>query len=254
MPIIGSITEEGKTLVPVYIEGEGSAAGGSVEVSDPIPVLSNAIAMCGSFYSSTFYGLIAGPGGSLSSVTWNRTSDPVVKTLGVTIPSTTVNPQSSGFMCTIGRSGDGSSSCNDFYISQIEGEELKEGTLYVPNQRIYDYYHFNTSTSNYSNAPEYMITTGGGNLKIHNQTSKDLIISISGEFCGNIPELPTGAYHGSGSYSGYASWTRYEIGSLSTSQEVKANSASSQLEYGEGYNSGYMSDQPYNFTITIAFA
>ena len=208
--------------------------------------------MCGSFYSSTFYGLIAGPGGSLSSVTWNRTSDPVVKTLGVTIPSTTVNPQSSGFICTIGRSGDGSSSCNDFYISQIEGEELKEGTLYVPNQRIYDYYQFHSNTDVYTRAPIYNIVTGGGNLKIYNQTSKDLIIGISGEFCGDIPELPSGQYKDSA--TGYASWNTYEIGSLSISQEVKANSASPQLEYGEGYDSRYMSDQPYNFTITISFA
>ena len=228
--VIGNIVEDGKLFSPVYImTGDASSSGNEGEANNK--VLGSSIAMCGSFYSSTFYGLIAGPGGQLSSVTWDRTSDPVVKQLGVVIPSTTTNPQSFGFIVNIQSTGNNASnSCNNIYISEIEGEELKEGTLFLPNQ------NFRVSQQTSGAQETYISGFYGGYYQVYNNTSKNLNVSLSGIYK-EIFEKPASAS------------CNFSIGST-----VNASSNSNKLSFGGNAAYGNIADLPYDITCTITFA
>ena len=94
MPTIGNIVEDGKLLVPVYVEGEGSSSSG--EGSTTI-IPTSTLGLTGGFYSGTFYGMALGSDGRLTTFSWNRSGDPVVISNGLSLPISG-NPTATGYM------------------------------------------------------------------------------------------------------------------------------------------------------------
>ena len=168
MPTIGSIVEDGKLLVPVYVEGEGSSSSG--EGSTTI-IPTSTLGLTGGFYSGTFYGMALGSDGRLTTFSWNRSGDPVVISNGLSLPISG-NPTATGYMVYSEYVGTSSSNYgNCIHICQT-GDTLTDGNFSENLSLQYYYYSYSSSRSiSFKN-------------QFKNETSKNLLISMkaSGTF------------------------------------------------------------------------
>ena len=163
MPTIGNIVEDGKLLVPVYVEGEGSSSSGSEESTTIIPT--STLGLTGGFYSGTFYGMALGSDGRLTTFSWNRSGDPVVISNGLSLPISG-NPTVTGYMVYNEYIGTNSSTYgNCIHICQT-GDTLTDGNFSENLSLRYYYYRYSSSPIQ--------------NFKIQfkNETSKNLLISL----------------------------------------------------------------------------
>lgn len=156
MPTIGNIVEDGKLLVPVYVEGEGSSTGSTGTTIIPTSTLG----LTGGFYSGTFYGMALGSDGRLTTFSWNRSGDPVVISNGLSLPISG-NPTATGYMVYSEITGSGSSAINILHITQ--SSEINSGTF--SENLTYYYYHDNGTSAHI-------------NLQFKNETNKNLIVNL----------------------------------------------------------------------------
>lgn len=179
MPAIGNIVEDGKLLVPVYVEGEGNSSSGSEGSTTIIPT--STLGLTGGFYSGTFYGMALGSDGRLTTFSWNRSSDPVVISNGLNLPISG-NPTATGYMVYneyVGTSDSTYGNC--IHICQV-GDILTDGNFSENLSLQYRYYSY----------------SGGSSLSFKNQfkneTSKNLSISmkVSGTFINSFSSTAEG--------------------------------------------------------------
>ena len=139
MPTIGNIVEDGKLLVPVYVEGEGSSSSG--EGSTTI-IPASTLGLTGGFYSGTFYGMALGSDGKLTTFSWNRSGDPVVISNGLSLPISG-NPTATGYMVY----NEISSSTNIIHITQ-SSETITSGNFDIDLNYTFYYSIFKIQFSN----------------------------------------------------------------------------------------------------------
>ena len=164
---VGTIIDsENKILTPVYIYTDSNSS-----TLPTTPVSSKAgFGIAGGMYNSTFYGIAINPEGKLSTITWNRTSDPVIGNTDLVIvnPGTGQNPLASGFNITWQyTTGYTDSDFNVLNIDEVDelttGDwnplEVQAAIRYYRGSGSYVYYHYDFI-----------------NLKINNNTSKNLIV------------------------------------------------------------------------------
>ena len=192
MPTIGSIVEDGKLLVPVYVEGEGSSSTGPIIDEEGKIIYSPAtVAAVGGFYNSTLYALIVDQGGNISSVTWDRTNDPVITSTQTQLPPTSI-PNASGFLITVDPILSGVGDAQYIDNPSILADKTNHNTIY--NQiNIYEYGDNPPTTGRYTMDQKSFITgcynhynsyyyCSPVNFQINNNTSKNLEIQINGEY------------------------------------------------------------------------
>ena len=240
---LGNIVIDDKTFTPVYtlsseeVSG-GSGSSGSGENLTTIPGTNSSIAICS--YSSTIYGLALASDGSLYKITWNRTDDPVVTATGDIIPTGASNPQSNGFIVSLGYINATSNNfTNQLVIDQIEGEELREGTLSLGAQTIYVY-----SAGNLINVPSYRYNYHfyGPYITVVNNTNKNLKLSFTGKYNGNNLQEING--------------DTYQYDDISFQIDVNANSSSNRTYFGNNNANSdpdYQKGTSYNCKITFTF-
>lgn len=157
MPTIGNIVEDGKLLVPVYVEGEGSSSSG--EGSTTI-IPTSTLGLTGGFYSGTFYGMALGSDGRLTTFSWNRSGNPVVISNGLSLPISG-NPTATGYMVY----NEISSDINMIHITQTS-DTITSGK-FIENLSVI--YNYRLITSDPSKKLK---------IQLKNDTSKNLIISL----------------------------------------------------------------------------
>lgn len=113
MPVIGSIIENEKVLVPVYVEGESSSSGDNDNTGSSTTLVSSPVSITGGFYNGTYYALALNQAGEVSSITWDRTSDPIIEGTQTIVPINTI-PVSQGFMVTV----------DPIYPGEVDNEEV----------------------------------------------------------------------------------------------------------------------------------
>lgn len=158
MPTIGSIVEDGKLLVPVYVEGEGSSSSGSEESTTIIPT--STLGLTGGFYSGTFYGMALGSDGRLTTFSWNRSGDPVVISNGLSLPISG-NPTATGYMIYNEIT---SSNINIIHITQ-SFDTITSGTFTTDLGYQYYYSTMNAATKSFK-------------VQFNNETNKNLQINL----------------------------------------------------------------------------
>lgn len=167
---VGTIIDsENKILTPVYIYTDSNST-----TLPTTPSSSKAgFGVAGGIYNGNFYGIAVNPEGKVSTITWNRTSDPVIGNTDLVVvnPGTGQNPLASGFNITWQYTTGYTDS--DFNILNIDevgnlttGDwnplEVQVATRYYRGSGTYVTYHYNFI-----------------NLKINNNTSKNLIVQGS---------------------------------------------------------------------------
>lgn len=238
---LGNIVIDDKTFTPVYTLSSEEVGGGSGSIGEnltTIPGTNSSIAICS--YSSTIYGLALASDGSLYKITWNRTDDPVVTATGDIIPTGASNPQSNGFIVSLGYINATSNNfTNQLVIDQIEGEELKEGTLSLGAQTIHVYTSSNLITVG---TYRYIYYSYGPYITVVNNTNKNLKISFTGEYNGdNLQEINVDTY---------------QYDDISFQIDVNANSSSNRTYFGNNNassNPDYYKGQSYICNLTITF-
>ena len=240
---LGNIIIDDKTFTPVYTLsseeiGGSSGSSDSEENLTTIPGTNSSIAICS--YNSTIYGLALASDGSLYKVTWNRTDDPVVTATGNIIPTGASNPQSNGFIASLGYINATSNNfTNQLTINQIEGEELKEGTLSLGVQTIHVYSASNLITAG---GYRYIYYFYGPYITVTNNTNKNLKISFTGKYNGNNLQEING--------------DTYQYDDISFQIDVNANSSSNRTYFGNNNasnNPDYYQGQSYICNLTITF-
>ena len=157
MPTIGNIVEDGKLLVPVYVEGEGSSSSG--EGSTTI-IPTSTLGLTGGFYSGTFYGMALGSDGRLTTFSWNRSGDPVVISNGLSLPISG-NPTATGYMIY----NEISSSTNIIHITQ-SSETITSGNFDIDLNYTFYYSTSNSATKTFK-------------IQFSNETQKNLNINLN---------------------------------------------------------------------------
>lgn len=158
MPTIGNIVEDGKLLVPVYVEGEGSSSSDSEGSTTIIPT--STLGLTGGFYSGTFYGMALGSDGRLTTFSWNRSGDPVVISNGLSLPISG-NPTATGYMVY----NEISSSTNIIHITQ-SSETITSGNFDIDLNYTFYYSTINSATKTFK-------------IQFSNETQKNLNINLN---------------------------------------------------------------------------
>lgn len=217
MPTIGNIVEDGKLLVPVYVEGEGSTSTGPITDEEGKIIYSPAtVAAVGGFCNSELYALIIDQGGNISSVKWDRTSDPIITSTQTQLPPTSI-PNASGFLITVDPIISGQDN-GEIILPQPEvNKETVNAAYNIIN--IYEYGDNPPTTGRYVMDSECYISTGYFALnhassypsisqsstdcykisfasplqfKVINHTSKNLSFQMTGSFTNNtLNKFPT---------------------------------------------------------------
>lgn len=163
---VGTIIDsENKILTPVYIYTDSNSS-----TLPTTPTSSKAgFGIAGGIYNGNFYGIAVNPEGKLSTITWNRTSDPVIGNTDLVVvnPGTGQNPLASGFNITWQYpSNTTTSDFNILTISEIDNLTTGDWNPMPTKVMVRSY-----RTSNGYNYYNFL------NLKIINNTSKKLIIN-----------------------------------------------------------------------------
>lgn len=217
---VGTIIDsENKILTPVYIYTDSNTP-----TLPTTPSSSKAgFGVAGGIYNGNFYGIAVNPEGKISTITWNRTSDPVIGNTDLVVvnPGIGQNPLASGFNITWQyTTGYTDSDFNVLNIDEV-GElttgdwnplEVQTAVRYYRGSSTYVTYHYNFI-----------------NLKINNFTSKNLIVLGSLIYNGTQDYV----YNFNFNSNEIPSSSNYSVISLkgSSSSSASATSGGSILDY-----------------------
>ena len=161
---VGTIIDsENKILTPVYIYTDSNSS------TLPTTLTSSkaGFGIAGGMYNSTFYGITVNPEGKLSTITWNRTSDPVIGNTDLVVvnPGTGQNPLASGFNISFS-TATSTTTYNILYIDEVGEITSGDWNTFSILLGLID---TSSSSDNYSRCL----------FQINNNTSKNLKINYS---------------------------------------------------------------------------
>lgn len=212
---VGTIIDsENKILTPVYIYTDSSSS-----TLPTTPSSSKAgFGVAGGIYNGNFYGIAVNPEGKISTITWNRTSDPVIGNTDLVVvnPGTGQNPLASGYNVSL--AGASKYTDSDFNILTInEVDELSSGD-YGPLDVLLGVRHDGSNPFYY-----HWI-----NLKIINNTSKSLTVTGFLKYIG-AEDLNT--YDFSFNSETLSSKNTYSVVKLTNGTATNASTSGNLLNY-----------------------